>query len=162
MINILSVHNPRWSSADHTSIDFDLLTDHGEMPTTSVLGDELFTRATADPPEFGEIAEFVAPPPPFSREFVDIERVRRVTDAYGGFEKRISLSEYMAQLNTQKAAGTITDDQLADLNLLLAAAQWQQQMLDAVDPIMVDGVMTDASWPVFEQADALAALAALS
>ena len=78
-------------------------------------------------------------------------RVRRVTAAYGGPEKRLSLYGYMAQLNALKGAGTASADQAADLQTLLEAAAWEQAMLDAVPVLVAAGDAAafdlDTSWP---------------
>ncbi|RNJ49347.1 hypothetical protein D1O30_06800 [Methylocystis hirsuta] len=102
-----------------------------------------------------------APGVDFANNFHAV-RASLVTHAYGGVEKRTSLYGYLAQLGAEQMLGPLSIDKQHDLNLLLAAARWEQQMLDAVDGILVDGAITDASWPVFAQAADLAELAAKS
>ena len=82
-MEVISARNPVWVNAEHTCIDLYVLFSHlpNEIPFTShpedpeAHGRDIYNRALAG--EFGEVAEYVPPPPPTIEEQSVIERQNR-------------------------------------------------------------------------------------
>lgn len=155
-MKFLSAHSPKWTSAARTSIDVIVVTDDDQsLPYTARAGDgwidgeEIFASAVAG--KFGKIAPFIAtvPSPELLQAIARDERVRRVTIAYGDPEKRMSLYGYLAQLNAIDRP--LTDIEAADRATLIAAAEWEQAMIDAIPALVakldVAYLRFDDDWP---------------
>lgn len=88
-------------------------------------------------------------------DYAKEERIRRIYVAYISREKRVSLYGYLAQLNAYEIAGKLTDVQKLDRDVLLAAAEWEQAMIDAAKKNVKSGrieyIIRDDAWPVLEE-----------
>lgn len=83
MFEVISARNPVWVNAGHTCIDLYVLFSHipnelhftANPEDTEAHGRDIYHRALAG--EFGEVAEYVPPPPPTIEEQSIIERQNR-------------------------------------------------------------------------------------
>ena len=82
-MNVISASNPYWANAEHTAINLVVKFNHlpDEVPFTAAQNDcephgrDIFQRAIEN--EFGEIAEYQAPPPPSFEELSNSIREQR-------------------------------------------------------------------------------------
>lgn len=87
--------------------------------------------------------------------------------SHDGFVRRQSLYGYFAYLNNLSSIGKISADQKADLATLVAAAEWEESMVSAMNDIAElrdTSKIVLAKWPELEKtiAKKLSALAAVS
>lgn len=171
-IKIVSVQSPKWRNEEKTSIDVVLTTSDGRLlphtamaGTTTFDGADLFEQAIEG--KFGKIASYVA-------KVVDLDvisasaqeqRILRVHIAYKGPEKRTSLYGYLGQLNAYAARRELTDNENRDRETLVAVAEWEQAMIDAIGGIVARGdinyLRSNDAWP--QMSDGLSvSLAALA
>jgi hypothetical protein len=102
-------------------------------------------------------APYAPPAPPTGAALAQLAAMlANQTIEIGYVGKRVSLYGYLGQLNAYAAAGTITADQKTDLATLIAAAEWEQLVLNAA----AAATSPTVAWPA--PPAALAALAALS
>lgn len=150
--------DPAYSSAGNATID---ITPEGKPRTTisAAKHPELWAKVIAG--DYGSVLPFEVPllsgPALASAlRFMANDRIER---GYCG--ARVSLYGYFAQLNHAAANRALDAEETADLATLVAAAEWEQAVLDAASAAVAN--TTQPAEVVFPDAPAaLAALAAAS
>lgn len=80
-----------------------------------------------------------------ARALADIERRRRVNAAYGSQEKRSSAIGYATRLAGKATlGGLLSDEQKADLAVLIEADEWEDRMIAARNATTADN---PTDWP---------------
>jgi hypothetical protein len=154
-MKITSPRNPQWADSEKTVIDLTVTSDeYGDIPLSVSKKDDtygLFAKTVKG--DFGPIMPYRPPPPPTSRQLAamaDAERLRRVVTAYVDGEKRTSAYGYFARLGAINEEDR-TDEQKFDMETLIAAADWEDEMIGRVNIIVdmnsAEAVTRDSSWP---------------
>ncbi len=150
---------PKYMNKEKTLIDILVdHKDHGTIPFSTKKGEELFARVEKG--EFGRIKEHVEIQysPEHLKIYTDLERIRRVNEAYITEEKRHSAYGYLAKLS-HIPKEQLTEEQKKDIETLHAADEWETEMIERV-PIIVqqnskDAIRRDNAWPKCKVAKAL-------
>ena len=146
-------HNAHWNNSEKTSFDVSIVIPGytGAIRHTVNIGDRDFPDGALI--AWRDIARY-APPALTSKVLASIaeeQRTARVHIAYCGQEKRMSLYGYLGQLNAYATQRKLTDDEALDQETLIAAAEWEQKMLDAVPQLVASAsaaaLASDESWP---------------
>lgn len=152
MIEYVAAKNPRYSSSDRSLIDVDVQFVAGGPFITYSCADhdavsaDLWDECIAG--KFGSVVAYTPPALTADQIAVQINYAANMQIETGYHGRRLSLYGYLGQLNALTAAGTIADDQKADLQTLLDAAVWEQSVLDiAAAAISARTALDNITWP---------------
>ncbi len=143
----------QWNNPEQTSFDVSIVIPGYADPIRHTVNIGDFDFPDGALVAWGEIAQY-APPvlaPKLLATMAKEQRILRVHIAYGDPEKRMSLYGYLGQLNAYAAQRELTPAETLDRETLIAAAEWEQSMLDAMGAIIaradINYIASNDAWP---------------
>jgi len=142
-----NISSPRWANNDQTMLDVTVSIEGigNNLPYTVEPNSELWHDILAG--KFGQIAPFAVPDIDYA-SLISAKGRSMLEAPYG--DRRGSVNNYFAQLSSTSPDAMTNEDQ-RDLDALLAAARWEQTILDKRDDLLQDP--TADTWALAQNPD---------
>lgn len=157
MVEYKAVTNPRWLDAAHMKIACDVVFPHlGDAPFPFIAdggdqhahGRDIFERAKRG--EFGTVTPYAEPIETPEQVAAKIDRIARERMAAPYGDRWRSYQSYFLRLSSIAPADR-TAEQIVDLGVMIAADQWEEDMLshaaELAEALDLGGAMKAGAWP---------------